>query len=386
MYVRTLDIQHFRSYKRRQIELGAQTVVIGKNGSGKTNLLEAVYLLATGTSFRARVIDEMVGWGSEVGRVTARIERDPSVARSQTGSLRPQDDNRDRKSLSRLPSEEVRTLEVVVTRGMVQGRRVVKRKFLVNGVPRQRKTFVGNLVVVLFRPEDLQLIGGNPSRRRKYLDAVLSQIDGNYFRSLLSYEKGLRRRNKLLEHIREGKAQRTSLHFWDQLLIKEGNVLTAGRRRLIDFINLQEGLGGGMEIEYDFSAISEQRLSRYKDKEVAAGHTLVGPHKDDFSISTTFARDSKQELGTDLAAFGSRGEQRMGVLWLKLAELAFIEQELGERPVLLLDDILSELDHEHREVVFGLLGKQQTLITTADEHFVEQLNGETMVLPMGEDA
>ena len=130
-------------------------------------------------------------------------------------------------------------------------------------------------------------------------------------------------------------------------------------------------------LEYDRSVISEGRLEQYAEEEVAAGTTLVGPHRDDFVFE---ARNAKGKARS-LAAYGSRGEQRMAVLWLKMAELNFIEEKTSERPTLLLDDIFSELDHEHREVVMKLSGKQQTIITTADKHFLKGLrSGSTINL------
>jgi DNA replication and repair protein RecF len=121
-------------------------------------------------------------------------------------------------------------------------------------------------------------------------------------------------------------------------------------------------------LEYDKSAISEARLEQYAEEEVAAATTLVGPHRDDFCF-----RLKKNKRTRDLSRYGSRGEQRMGVLWLKLAELTYVEEKTDEKPTLLLDDIFSELDHEHREVVMNAVGSQQTIITTADPHFVEDL-------------
>ena len=130
-------------------------------------------------------------------------------------------------------------------------------------------------------------------------------------------------------------------------------------------------LNGDFSLEYDSSTISESRLEQYKVEEVAAATTLVGPHRDDFIFKVKGKGLEVKER--DLAPYGSRGEQRMGVLWLKLAELAFVEEKTGEKPTLLLDDIFSELDHEHRDIVFDITKKQQTIITTADPHYIEGL-------------
>ena len=271
------------------------------------------------------------------------------------------------------------SLQVTLTGGEVQGRKVAKRGYKVNGVGRRKSDFVGKLTVALFRPEDLEIITDSPTLRREFLDGVLTQVDREYRRSLVSYEKGLRRRNKLLTLIRDGEIPRSTLAFWDQLLVKEGTVLTGKRRELIEFINLQPMIENRRWLQYDFSAISESRLKQYAEEELAAGYTLVGPHRDDFSIFAEELQAENQdnkELGRDLAKYGSRGQQRMAVFWLKLGELAFIETKNDERPVLLLDDIFSELDDQHDRLVMNLVGKQQTIITTTevDERF-EKIEG-----------
>jgi DNA replication and repair protein RecF len=226
--------------------------------------------------------------------------------------------------------------------------------------------FAGNFRTVLFGPWDLELVTESPSVRRKFLDTVLSQIDREYRRSVLSYEKGLRQRNRVLWDMREGNIGPDRLLFWNQLLIKNGNYITERREEFIDFINgLKFEINGlKLNLSYDKSVISESRLEQYSEEEVGAATTLVGPHRDDFVFN-------KGERS--LSSFGSRGEQRMGVLWLKMAELSFIEENSGERPTLLLDDIFSELDEEHRDIVMDLATRQQTIITSVDDEFTKDL-------------
>jgi len=276
------------------------------------------------------------------------------------------------------------TLEIILTGGEVAGQPTPSKKYLVNGVSKRMIDFVGNLRSVLFWPEDLELITNSPSLRRKYLDLVLSQVDREYRRCLLSYEKGLRQRNRLLERIRDEGISRSQLLFWDQLLIKNGGMLTDKRQQFIEFINnfqfsifnfqsnplpCRQAGNFQFSIYYDKSVISQTRLEQYAREEVEAGTTLVGPHRDDFNIRIY---SDESELGRDLSAYGSRGEQRLSVLWLKLGELEFISQKTGERPILLLDDIFSELDNKHRELVLQIIPKQQTIITTTDLHLIEK--------------
>jgi DNA replication and repair protein RecF len=216
------------------------------------------------------------------------------------------------------------------------------------------------------------MVTGSPGKRRRFLDSILILVDRDYRRSLSVYENGLRRRNRILDSIRDNQTERRALVFWDQLLIKHGNVLTDRRRELIQFLNEAPALAGkALRIEYEASTISEKRLAQYEREEVAAGYSLVGPHRDDFKMVSSGQRTLRQAQGRsansrDLAAYGSRGEQRMGVLWLKMGELTYIEEKTGERPLLLLDDIFSELDDQHDRMVMELLGKQQTIITTTE--------------------
>lgn len=340
--IKSINLQNYRNFKKKAVEFSEKlTVIVGPNASGKTNILESLYLLSSGKSFKANIEEEMVNYESEIARVKGKPEKI--------------------------------VLEAVITRGFLDvgngnPEKIARKKLLVSGVPKRLIDFAGNFKVVLFGPWDLDLVTESPSIRRKFLDMVLSQVDREYRRAALSYEKGLRQRNRLLFRIREEGLSRSQLLFWNQLLIKNGDYLSEKREELISFINSKNNLNNTVfEITYDKSAISEGRLREYAEEEIAAGTTLVGPHRDDF----LFRIQVNQKKTRDLATYGSRGEQRMGILWLKLRELAFVEDKTNEKPTLLLDDIFSELDQDHREVVLSVIGNQQTIITTADEHFVK---------------
>lgn len=402
MIISKVQLSNFRNLKKKTFSFSPKTtVIVGPNASGKTNIMEALFLLSTGKSFRARVEEETISYGEEIARVEGVI----SDGRGDHGKHRKKQKARRLSALGgnsvpsaiRGVSGDTTSLEVVLTRGEItvgedpeKTERAPRKRLLINGLGKRLYNFAGNFKVVLFGPQDLELVIESPSRRRNFLDTVLEQVDREYRRATLSYEKGLRQRNRLLLRIREEGLSRSQLVFWDRLLIKNGDYISEKRAEFIDFVNATPDFKGeDFSLEYDKSAISEARFEQYKDEEVAAATTLVGPHRDDFCFRLKKsvrraqggrARDPRRygsrgesRESRDLRRFGSRGEQRMGVLWLKLAELAYIEQETEEKPTLLLDDIFSELDHEHREVVMKAIGNQQTIVTTTDPHFIEGL-------------
>jgi len=347
MAISKFDLVNFRNFSKKRLIFSPKTsVIVGPNASGKTNILEAIFLLSTGKSFKAKVEEEMINYSSEVGRIKAEFEKEK--------------------------------LEVVLTRGEItigenpiKTEKVPRKRLFINGVGKRLLDFAGNFKTILFAPWHLDLITESPSLRRSFLDNVLFLTDREYRRASLSYEKGLRRRNKILFRIREEGVSRSNLLFWDKLLIKNGDYISKRRGEFIDFINESEPINDQkFSLDYDKSAISESRLDQYKDEEIAAATTLVGPHRDDFLISLEIKRE-KPNKERDLARYGSRGEQRMGVLWLKLAELAYVKKVTEEIPTLLLDDIFSELDQNHRDIAIEASKGQQTIITTADPHFIK---------------
>lgn len=401
MTLQNLTLQNFRSYGKKTFTFSPQTtLIVGPNTAGKTNILEAIMMMATGKSFRADADREAITWGSDMSRVIALVANknlDPSsvsLPSTSSGQARkklvyPESiEGQSEAGLNFVRSPrsygEQTELELVLTNGEVQGQKAPLKKYLVNGVARRAIDFVGNLRAVLFWPEHLELVTDSPSLRRKYLDSVLVQVDREYRRNLMSYERGLRQRNRLLDLINEGTAHRHQLLFWDQLLIKAGGFITDKREEYIDFINRYKMPDVRYQIEYDKSVISEARLEQYKDEEVAAKATLVGPHRDDFIIAKfpislhrrqagNFQFSKEENALLDLSKYGSRGEQRLAILWLKLAELLYIEQKTGDRPILLLDDIFSELDEAHRKLVIELIGRQQTIVTSADKEVLSFL-------------
>ncbi len=357
MYLKSIFLQNFRSYKKATFDFNNETTfIVGPNTSGKTNIIEAIYLLSTGKSFRAEKDVQLIIFGQDIARVRVSV-----------------------LSVQKTPEIDEIELEVVLTTGIVGGKEAPLKKYLVNGVSKRRFDFAGMLSCVLFSPIDLEIIVGSPGKRREFLDHVLEQVDREYRHALSVYIKALRQRNALLEHVQEGRRRNEELfEYWDEILITNGNLVTQKREAFIDYINTTKKEVFDCTIFYDKSIVSKERLLQYKDAEVRAGVTLVGPHRDDFILylqDTTTKHDIKQ--------FGSRGQQRLAVLQIKLIQIQFMEQAVGYRPLLLLDDIFSELDEQHIELVMSMLGQQQTILTGTHKEFINlnspELRGASMI-------
>lgn len=341
--VNSLSLKDYRSFAEAGFDFDPQqTTFVGKNGSGKTNILEAISLLSTGRGFHSHSLSECVRLGQEVAHIDvyATIEDEPN-----------------------------KLTAAIVTRGSNLSRSSVR--YSRNGVARRRGDVMGLLKSVVFRPEDLEIVTGSPSLKRDYLDDVLVQVSRGYAAALKEYERALKHRNKLILMLREGQVSRGDFFFWDQLLVKHGDLMTRERARLVHFINTYVAFPVKGEVVYDNSVMSEERLHQYAQAEVAAGKTLVGPHRDNLIVKMQL--DSSDQYG-EVANFGSRGQQRLAVLWLKLAQLQFLETETKITPILLLDDIFSELDEANREIVFSLFPGHQVIMTSAEE--VEALPAE----------
>ncbi len=340
--LKSISLQNFRSYGKAEFSFEETTLIVGPNTSGKSNLIEAVYLLSSGKSFRTEKDVQMLKFREEVGRVRGSV--DPSAGSGHAAEL-----------------------EVVITNGLVNGKSQYK-KFLVNGVAKRRVDFAGNLLSVLFSPQDLDIIVDSPSLRRNFLDEVLEQVDRNYRVASISYTKALRQRNALLEKTREtGVRNEKQFEYWDNLVIENGNIITKKREEFIEFANLSEKDIFDFIVNYDKSVISKERFLQYEKEELASGVTLVGPHRDDFSTSMF---NNRRNTTHDVKYFGSRGQQRLTILQLKILELLYIEKILEKRPILILDDIFSELDEGHINLIFDQIGKQQTIISTTHKEFI----------------
>src|SRR4249919_1523773 len=339
--IRLLDL---RGYASLDASFGpGPHLVWGPNAAGKTSLLEAMVLLAWGRSHRTAADGELIRWGAELARVEGTVGQDAievAIVRSGSGSA---------------------------------GRKRIR----VNGLGRRAAGLAGLLRVVLFAPEEMLLIAGSPSLRRAVIDQLGASGSPAYADALSTYGRTLQQRNSLLRAIREDGASRAELRFWDGTFLDAGGAIVAERRRLLSVlagplaaahaeIAPDEAASGRLTLGYVTNApplpgesprdALARRLEETAEKEVWNGSTLVGPHRDDL----VFELD-----GRDLATFASRGQQRTAILALKLAELDVMTTRDGSPPLLLLDDVFSELDPERRShLVRRIAALPQAFITT----------------------
>lgn len=356
MRVNQLSLAGFRSYAALSADFppGPQ-VVVGDNATGKTNLLESLVVLGTGHSHRAGADAELVGWGADFARLEATV----SGAEGSTTQL------------------EV----VIATTASGGGRKRVQ----VNGVARRPTALSAALPVVLFAPEDMLLISGGPSLRRTALDTLVAQAIPGASATMSTYARAITQRNNLLRAIREGTAAADELRFWDQVVIDDGARIVDWRRDAL--ARLAEPLAAAhseiapaeerLELRYVTNAeplagettsdALRRRLADTAEKEQWNGATLIGPHRDD----VVFASAAR-----DLAGFASRGQQRTAILAFKLAQLDLLRSTTGQAPLLLLDDVFSELDPSRRAHLVRRIGElPQAFVTTTttddlDPHLV----------------
>jgi len=349
VHVRHLSLAGFRSYRSLEVDFpeGPQ-VVVGPNAAGKTNLLESLVVLSRGGSHRTGTDAELVGWTADLARLEATLG--PSAGSGSGGD---------------------RVEVVLVKPGAVPGAR---KRVRVNEVPRRTTILPGILRAVVFAPEDMLLVVGSPSLRRGVLDAIITQREPEAASALSTYGRALTQRNNLLRRIREEQAGRDELRYWDAVVTGEGGrivrwrtdalqalaePLAAANREIApgeDRLALRYITNAEPQAGEDPEAALRRRLAETADKELWNGSTLVGPHRDDLAFELD---------GRDLAGFASRGQQRTAILALKLAELDILTAIDGRPPLLLLDDVFSELDPDRRShLVRRIGGLPQAFVTT----------------------
>lgn len=336
-----LSLTNFRSYSEHQVELDPKlTVVVGPNATGKTNLLEAVFVLATTKSFRAKDA-ELIHHDQDFYRITANT-----------------------------PDGEIGL-------GYQKTNQATEKRAYHEGVKQPLIRHLTKLKVVLFEPNDIQLVLGSPDRRRRYLDFILTQTDPNYLSLTHRYKRVLQQRNRLLS---DWNGDTSELFAWNIKLAELAADIDAARRQVVDHINnlAMEGyakIAGHaepVELRYigtadpvDYPSHFIRLLETNQARDLGAGFTTIGPHRDDIEINFKNA---------DITSVASRGEIRTVVLALKLAELTYIKQKTGIPPILLLDDVFSELDDQRRSLLSQAFEGHQVIITTTDGDMADQLD------------
>lgn len=342
MNLQTLNLINFRNHSKATFEFkGQNALIFGPNGSGKTNILEAIHLLSTTKSIKAEYDLEMIKHNSDFCRVDAIID-----------------------------NEQEQKLELVIKK-LHTDEHTSSKTVKINGVAKALNKFAGTLNSVLFSPDEIAVLTGSPSGRRKYIDSIFFQTDPRYKKAHSEYQKALRGRNKILETIRETGRGKDLIELWEEKLVNTANILQAARSGFFNFVSIElkkyerivNGENVAIEVEFMQSLVDYQIYAQNRQKEIYAGKTLYGPHRDDFDIKLN---------GYSVANFGSRGQQRAVLLALKLCEMDFIQKANSKRPILLLDDIFSELDENHRNNVMEIINLQQTIVTTSEELTMRQ--------------
>ncbi|NOZ56334.1 MAG: DNA replication and repair protein RecF [Calditrichaeota bacterium] len=351
MVIRRIEAGNFRSYDELVFEpVAGLNLVVGKNASGKTNLLEAIYLCAYGKGFRGADAD-LLKRGRERAHVEANFRVGGGVDRTVRVELRR------------------RTKEIAVG-----NKRLAKRQDL-----------VGQFPVVLSGAWDFDIAAGDPKARRKYLDGLLGLLSPAYLATLRDYLRALKQRNLLLTEMREADPARLreKIEPWTESLIGYGSLLCARREAIVGelrervrrYYTTIAGADEGVDLEYvpnvravegSYADGLRRRFGELFEKERRRGLTLAGPHLDELLI---------QVGGVELRRFGSRGEQKTAVLALRLAQVEMIAEKRGERPVLLLDDVFSDLDIRRAERVLRAVGDLQVVATSAEEERVREVKG-----------
>ena len=361
MHLSHLKLVNFRGFQTLEFDLPlGPTILMGSNAQGKTTVLEAIYLLAIAKSFRAENEREVVSWQAASALQQAAVD----------GVILDHQD-RTRIIVGYQPFQTTRARQDPAVPSYS-----VRKEIRVGGVRRTAADLVGLLNVVLFSAEDIHLVQGSPSLRRRYLDILISQAESTYLRSLQRYQRVLHQRNQLLKLIRDGRSQMNELRFWDQQLAQDGSLIIQQRSQAMAVlanaarVTLQELTDGREDLHLGYQPSVPPRgdvpstrdaflktIEEFKQREIRLGSTARGPHRDDFRLLVN---------GADMGLYSSRGQARTLALALRLSEAQYLSAYKGE-PLVLLDDILSELDARRRfQVLERVLQYKQALITTTD--------------------
>lgn len=341
MYIESLQLKNFRNYQSLDLRFDQGTnILYGDNAQGKTNILEAVYMCGTTKSHRGNKDKEVIRFQEEEAHICMKLTK------------------------KGLPYK----LDMHLKKNRPKG-------VAINGIPIHKASDLFGVVnLVFFSPEDLNLIKNGPSERRKFLDLELSQLDKIYLSDLTHFQKTLDQRNKLLKDIVFKPGLAETIDVWDQQLLIYGRRIISKRKEFIRQLNeiiqdIHQNLTGGdekMELKYDANVWEddyEETLASSRERDLKLSTTSTGPHRDDLCVKIN---------GFDIRKYGSQGQKRTAALSLKLSEIYMVKKIIRDEPVLLLDDVLSELDHNRQNYLLNSINQIQTLITcTGLDDFVD---------------
>ena len=342
MWISKVKVNNFRNYNEQEIELEKNVnVFYGENAQGKTNIIEAIFLCSMGKSFRAKQDKEMIKLNSQNAVVEVefqKIDRDGKI-KIQLGN---------------------------------------KKIVYVNGIKiKKLSELLGNLNVVMFNPDDINILKGGPQNRRRFLDIMISQLKPNYMHTLSLYSKTIEQRNNYLRQIKEEQKPESMLDIWDEELSGYAVIISKYRKDFMEKVKSKikkihsEITDNKEDIEIEYLTECDDRekylslLKQRRKLDIIKGYTTKGIHRDDFMIYIN---------GKQLSIYGSQGQHRTAMLSLKLSEVNIVEDEIGEKPILLLDDFMSELDQKRRNHFLEKINDTQVIITCTDKIDIENKN------------
>ena len=342
MWISKVKIKNFRNYKEQEIELERNVnVFYGENAQGKTNIIEAIFLCSMGKSFRTKQDKEMI-----------KLESPNSIV-----EIEFQKSDREGKIKIQLGNKKI---------------------VYVNGIKiKKLSELLGNLNVVMFNPDDINILKGGPQNRRRFLDIMISQLKPNYMHTLSLYSKTIEQRNNYLRQIKEEQKPENMLDIWDEELSAYAVIISKYRKEFIEKIKNKikkihleiTDNKENIEIEYLTECDDKEKylnlLKQRRKLDIIKGHTTKGIHRDDFMI---YINDKQLNI------YGSQGQHRTAMLSLKLSEVKIVEDEIGEKPILLLDDFMSELDQKRRNHFLEKINDTQVIITCTDKIDIENKN------------
>ncbi len=342
MVIKSLDLINFRNYEKLEIEFSEGTnILFGENAQGKTNILEAIYLSSTTKSHKGSKDKDIIKFGEDESHIRTILEKDKVLTK----------------------------IDMHLRKNKTKGIAIDSQKI------KKAAELLGILNVVFFSPEDLNIIKNGPSERRRFIDMELCQIDNFYLYNLNNYNKIVNQRNNLLRDLYSNPSLKDTLGIWDSQLVSYGQKIIERRILFINQLNdiirdIHRNLSDGkerIEIIYEQNTSIEEyssNLASNTGKDIKYKQTTVGPHRDDICFLVN---------GIDVRKFGSQGQQRTAALSLKLSEIELMKRITGDNPVLLLDDVLSELDENRQNCLLNSIGNIQTIITcTGLDEFVNK--------------